>query len=330
MDVECQLCHGERLPRLQGHRMDGDPRLRHGPPGGARERGPRSRALHRLGLRHGPAPDRACCATACPTSGCCSSGDMRFLERSWRADRPEAGSRSGMNVSLRWLEDFLRRSSSAATSPTAWPCWARRWTRSSRCTRARAVLVARCWRSARIRIPRPPGPPHQGGRRHRRRRSPWCAARPTSPPASAIRSPGRHPHARRQGPHHRGAPDPRRREPGHALLRPRARAGRGARRHPRARDRRRARHAAARGDAAGRRPPGRGRHAQPPGPARPQGRRARAAPRRTARRSACRRFPAPSALDVPPARRAGAAGRGRRRPDRHRGHRVLCPVPRAR
>ena len=49
----------QRLPRLQGHRLDGDPGLRHGPPGGARELPARSGALHRLGLRHGAAPHRA-------------------------------------------------------------------------------------------------------------------------------------------------------------------------------------------------------------------------------------------------------------------------------
>ena len=87
----------------------------------------------------------------------------------------------------------------------------------------------------------------------------------------------------------------------------------------------RARHAAARG-AAARRPPARHRRQpQPPRSPRPQGRRARARGRRTRRRSGCRPFPAPSTLDVPPARRAGDDRHGGRRRDRDRGRRVGCP-----
>jgi hypothetical protein len=48
----------ERLPGVQGHRVDGDPGLRDGASQRAEEREPRSGALHRLGLRHGAAPDR--------------------------------------------------------------------------------------------------------------------------------------------------------------------------------------------------------------------------------------------------------------------------------
>ena len=53
MDVECQLCHGVGLRRLQGHRLDGDPRLRHGAPARAGTGRHRSGALYRVRLRHG-------------------------------------------------------------------------------------------------------------------------------------------------------------------------------------------------------------------------------------------------------------------------------------
>ena len=128
MDVECQLCHGSGCPACKGtgwmeilgcgmvhptvlENADVDPERYTG-----------------LGVRHGAAPDRACCATASPTSGCCYDGDMRFLEQVGRPGRY-------MNVSLRWLEAFpppgARR---ARRRATGWPCSARRWTRSSRCT----------------------------------------------------------------------------------------------------------------------------------------------------------------------------------------------------
>ena len=70
-----------------------------------------------------------------------------------------------------------------------------------------------------------------------------------------------------------------------------------------------------------------GRDAQPPRPARPQGRRARALRVATARRSGCRRFPGAAGIDVPPGAPGGADGPVGGAPRRHRGRRVLPPVP---
>ena len=110
------------------------------------------------------------------------------------------------------------------------------------------------------------------------------------------------PHARRQGLHHRGAPDPRRRERRDALLRARARPGRGARWDPRARDRRRAGHAAPRGDAAGRRR-GWSWTSGPTGPTCSATRASRgSSPHPTGRRSGLPQIPGAERLDVPSAR----------------------------
>ena len=80
VDITCQICGGERLPDLLGHRLDGDPRRRHGRPARARELRHRSRPLLRLRLRarsrpggdepvgHPQHPRR--CSRA--TSGCCA------------------------------------------------------------------------------------------------------------------------------------------------------------------------------------------------------------------------------------------------------------------
>ena len=47
-----------RLRGVQGHGLDGDPRLGHGASQRARGRGHRQRAIHRLGVRHGPGAHR--------------------------------------------------------------------------------------------------------------------------------------------------------------------------------------------------------------------------------------------------------------------------------
>ena len=59
MDVECQLCHGSGCPACKGTGLDGDSRLRHGARAVLENVQARSGALHRLGVRHGAAPDRA-------------------------------------------------------------------------------------------------------------------------------------------------------------------------------------------------------------------------------------------------------------------------------
>ena len=53
----------------------------HGASRRARGRGPRQRALHRLGLRHGPGAHRDVSATASPTSALLYDSDVRFLEQ---------------------------------------------------------------------------------------------------------------------------------------------------------------------------------------------------------------------------------------------------------
>ena len=57
VDITCQFCQRRRAARyLLGHRLDGDPRLRHGRPARARELRHRPRPLLRLRLRHGARP----------------------------------------------------------------------------------------------------------------------------------------------------------------------------------------------------------------------------------------------------------------------------------
>ena len=246
-----------------------------------------------------------CCATACRISGCCCDGDMRF-SGSRRRDRA-AGPGSRMNISLRWLEAFLRRDLDAADVTDA-PHHARRAGRRRRAAPRRAGAVRR-----RPVVEVGAASRSQG---HRLRLARWttapasrwhvvCGAPNVDGGARAIRSPGsgtRCPEGFRiEARKIRGS-----RRPGDALLRARARPRRGARRHPRARHRRRARDAAARGAAARR-------HrlvwtSPPTGPTSWATRASRASSRRrTGRRSACRRSRRAEPIDVPPARRAGAS-----------------------
>ena len=94
VDVECQICGGTRLPRLQGHGLDGDHGGRDGGPRGLRglRRGPR--AVHRLRLRDGAGAHRD--AALRPD---------RHPDALRRRHAPARAVRGGpVNVSLRWLE----------------------------------------------------------------------------------------------------------------------------------------------------------------------------------------------------------------------------------
>ena len=53
LDISCVACGGSGLRDVQAHRLDRDPRQRHGPSGRVRGRRLRRRAVHRLRLRHG-------------------------------------------------------------------------------------------------------------------------------------------------------------------------------------------------------------------------------------------------------------------------------------
>ena len=105
----------QRLSGLQGDRLDGDPRLRHGASGGVRALRRRSRALHRLGLRHGAAPDHDAALRHSRTSGCSMTGTCgswsSSSRRSGAGTRPRVDGQRGRSHERlpRWLEDFLRR-----------------------------------------------------------------------------------------------------------------------------------------------------------------------------------------------------------------------------
>ena len=100
MDVECQLCHGSGCPACKGTGWMEILGCGMVHPAVLENCGVDRRAVHRLGVRHGPAPDRDAAV--------------------WDSRHPAAagggyavpGARGGagrMNVSLRWLEAFLRR-----------------------------------------------------------------------------------------------------------------------------------------------------------------------------------------------------------------------------
>src|SRR6187549_1023663 len=86
---------------VQGHRVDGDSRIRHGASRRAQSGGYRQRALHRLGVRHGARSHRH---AALRSAG--HSHSLRF-----RRALPRAGGR--MNASVAWLNAFLDSTRSA-------------------------------------------------------------------------------------------------------------------------------------------------------------------------------------------------------------------------
>ena len=239
MDVECQLCHGSGCPACKGtgwmeilgcgmvhpavlENVQLDPERY---TGWAFGMGPHRIAMLRYGV---------------PDIRLLLEGDMRFLEQ---VGRPGA---TAVNISLRWLEAFLRRRARRGRTSARRLAMLgrRRSTPSSRCTPSWATFVVGLVRGRCARIPTPTGsasaPVNDGSAR-----APptWSAARPTSRRARSIRSPGSAPvpAARAARRSKRAAKLRGERRPGDALLRPRARPGRGARRHPRARHRRGAR-----------------------------------------------------------------------------------------
>ncbi len=80
VDITCPFCRGKGCAICSRHRLDGDPRLRHGRSAGARRVRHRPRPLQRLRLRHGRRPGGddplrhrqhpARCSRT--TSGCCA------------------------------------------------------------------------------------------------------------------------------------------------------------------------------------------------------------------------------------------------------------------
>ena len=248
-------------------------------------------------------------------------GDMRFLEQS-AAGRAGARMRearstpveAAMNISSRWLEDFLRRAARrrATVAATRSPCSARRSTRSSRCTPSSApFVVARVLEVG----------PHPDPKADQVRLTRWTTARgePLTVVCGApnvdrrqelsLRPVGTH-DARAKGvPTIEARQDPRRREP-RACSAPRASSAwarsttASSSSTPTPRPGTPLLEALPLGDT------GWSSTSRPTAPISSATRASRASSRRrTGRRSGCRRFPAAESLDVPPARRAGASRR---------------------
>ena len=154
MDVECQLCHGSGCPACKGTgwmeilgcgmvhpavlencNLDSERYT-----GWAFGMGPHRIAMLRYGI---------------PDIRLLLEGDMRFLEQV-AGQRGSGAAGRRMNVSLRWLEAFLRRPLDPADAPTGSPCSARRSMRSSRCTPISATSWSAWWKRC-ARIPTPTG-----------------------------------------------------------------------------------------------------------------------------------------------------------------------------
>src|SRR3989454_362632 len=103
MDVQCQICGGTGggLRDLQADGLDGDPRLRHGAPRGARELRRGQRALHRLRVGHGARAHRH--DPPRHSRHPAAVRERRAIPRAVRG-------RGAMIVSRRWLEALLDRS----------------------------------------------------------------------------------------------------------------------------------------------------------------------------------------------------------------------------
>ncbi len=276
---------GRRVPALrrhavlgvQGHRLDGDPRLAAWciPPCSRRRASTASAT---------PAGRSAWGPAASPCSATASAGHppplrlRRALPRAVRANERSRTTGCNAFVDVDAVADRAARPASRRTP---------RRSRSSIALRADLRADRRRARrrgSAASRLRSPLG--HEGGRGHAASCSTSCAARRTCTAGKLYPfAPTGTDDARRA--QDREAQDPRRDLERHALLGARARARRGARRHPRARRRRAAGHAVARRDAGRRRAPRRRRAAEPPRPAVAPRRRARGRRGHRRRRSRC-------------------------------------------
>src|SRR5947207_6919340 len=95
---------GDGLPRLQAIRLDGDPRLRHGAPRGARELRGGQRALYGVRLGHGAGPDRDD-----PAPDSRHPAAVRQRRALPGPVRRRGNGAHAMIVSRRWLEALLDR-----------------------------------------------------------------------------------------------------------------------------------------------------------------------------------------------------------------------------
>ena len=121
MDVSCYLCGGSGCPACKGTGWMEILGCGMVHPHGAGELRRRRRALHRLRLRHGPAADRDA-ALRHPRHPPALRGGHAVPRRS--------SGRAAVNISRRWLEEFLRRPlDPRGRGPPAGGAGRRRWTR---------------------------------------------------------------------------------------------------------------------------------------------------------------------------------------------------------
>ena len=134
VDIRCFKCNGSGLPAVQAHRLDRDPRQRHGAPRRVRGRRLRPRRGHRLRVRHGRGARRACSSGAWTTSACstrttCASWSSSAHEGPAVVD-PRVRRRHGVGGRDRHADGRARPARSKASSPSTATMWS--WTSTSR------------------------------------------------------------------------------------------------------------------------------------------------------------------------------------------------------
>ena len=159
MDVECQICHGAGCATCKMLGLGRDPRMRHGASRGAGIGGRGRRALHGVGVRHGPAPDRPAavrhpglCAS-CTTATCASSapsanervgrmavGVRRQRTLPARAARSDHGARrDGRRDRARYGADLAALVVGRVVEAARHPDSDHLWVDARRCRRSRAA-----------------------------------------------------------------------------------------------------------------------------------------------------------------------------------------------
>ena len=168
-----------RLLRLQGHRLDGNPRLRHGASEGARDCG--VDAERYTGFAFGMGPQRiAMQRYGIPDIRLLYEGDMRFLGQMAACQ---------VNISRRWLEAFLRRPLESADVARRLAALGATVDAIEELHRGSGAGRRRdwCWRCGRTRTPT--GCASARWTTVAVRRATWSAARPTSRPGRSTPSP---------------------------------------------------------------------------------------------------------------------------------------------